>query len=529
MVVIPLPVLFRAFTIHPSTSSSVPAPSASRALCVPKTTLIDGRLFYRHSVLPVAVGMYDEDKRSWSKRVMLEAALDSMLIKPLIGIVVEYNSYGSRSRQFAEELYHELWEGRTDMLKKELFDVTKGVLKEAHYFWNYLSGRAQPAAAFAHMLLEAQHRHSRLKETLESFAKLACVRVPQTAYFAVEHCLGNLYFRLYNMSVDEWPQALVNDRVWNELIRMFRYGSIPELHYMLMQGDLQWLKKYAKQITWHSEEWIAAFRFLHALEPAFLLRFFEIHFAKESPDDRRLFDATAPIAMGVDPTLSNALTAIASENGWEESVAIKLEIGTKLADHKEAGGDVHMQPLQPVAQSLDAICSGARYAASSTLKTAADRCGLQLHLAAGNVLCVLSTTKHYYLHIRNFETGKVSTHPLDLGHPVQVQHGDVITINWKKECPFFLKATIADRGLTRGGCFDCLKAFCYAAKEDVFFVAIVQTDSLVAEEETRLAVAPSASGVKVDELDRKKDSLKQKRRGEKGEGRGSKKTKEKHA
>ena len=240
-------------------------------------------------------------------------------------------------------------------------------------------------------------------------------------------------------------------------------------------------------------------------------RFFDIHFAKESSGDRRLFNATAPIAMGVDPALSNALIATARENGWEEPVARKVRIGTELADHKEAGGDVHMQPLQPVAQSFDAICCGVWFAASSTLKTVANSYGVQLHIAAGNVLCALSTQDQRYLHIRTFESNKVSTHALDAGHPVQVkvQHGDVIAISWIEECPSFLTATVADRGLTQGDCFECLKAFCYAAKEDVAFVAIVQTDRLVAEEETRLAAAPSASGVKAE----RKDGRKRKERG----------------
>ena len=81
-------------------------------------------------------------------------------------------------------------------------------------------------------------------------------------------------------------------------------------------------------------------------------RFFEIHFAKESSGDRKLFNETAPIAMGVDPTLSNALIAIARENGWAEPVARKLKMQAELADHKEAGGDVHMQPLSRLLKAL---------------------------------------------------------------------------------------------------------------------------------------------------------------------------------
>ena len=268
MLVISLPVLFLALAIHPSVSSEGAAPSAASAL-VPRTTLIDGRLFYKHSLFPVDVGLYDEEKRGWSKRVMLEAALDSLLIKPLIDIVVEYNSYGSRSRQFAEELYHELWDGRTDMLKKELFDMKKGVLKEPHCFWDYLSRGAQTAMAFMHMLWETWKRHRKLKKTLKRFAKLVCVRVPQTAYFAAEYIGDNTYSLLKNISVDEWPQALLNDRAWSESISPGNYGRIAELHYVLMQGNRRWLKKYIKLITWNSRDWMTSFAFCMQLSLPF--------------------------------------------------------------------------------------------------------------------------------------------------------------------------------------------------------------------------------------------------------------------
>ena len=549
MFAISLPVLFLALAIHPSVSSEGVAPSAARAL--PRTTEIDGRLFYRHSLLPVDVGLYDEDKRGWSKRVMLEAALGPLLIKPLISIVVEYNnSYGSRSRQFAEEMYHELWDGKTDLLK-ELYDLKRGTLKEPHHFWDYLSRRAQATTAFACMLWQTWKKHRRLKKTLKRFAKLVFVRVPQTVHFTADYFGGDLFSPLKNICVDEWPQALLNDRAWIKSIRFGIYGEMGELHYMLMQGDLTWLKRHVEQITWNSEDWITVFRFLHAVEPAFLHRFLEIPFAKGSSGDRRLFNETAPIAMGVDPALSSALIAIANDNDWAEPVAEKMEMQVDLADHKEAGGDVHMQPLLPVAQSLDAICCGAWFAASSTLKTVADEDGVQLHIAAGNVLCALSTWDRCYLHIRTFENDKVSTHQLGSGHPVQVQvqHEDVIFMDWGNECPSFLKAIVADRGLTRRDCLEYLKAFCYSARDrTVYFVAIVQADKLVGvEEEERLVDALTASAVKVEKMDKREDGRKRKERGggeehmskkshkekrkkksEKGEERGGKRPKKEH-
>ena len=102
-----------------------------------------------------------------------------MLITPLIEIVADYSK--DRSRRFAEDLYAELWRGKTDLLDKELYDF--GVLKEAHHFWDYLSERAQPVVGFLHMLLEAKGKHPQLKERLTSFAVLVSDKVPQAAYF----------------------------------------------------------------------------------------------------------------------------------------------------------------------------------------------------------------------------------------------------------------------------------------------------------------------------------------------------------
>ena len=132
----------------------------------------------------------------------------------------------------------------------------------------------------------------------------------------------------------------------------------------------------------------------------------------------------------------------------------------ELADHEEAGGDVHMQPLMPVAQSLDGICYGLWFAASSTGKTVASdmACSCILLLEMCFVLFPLGAD---YLHIRSFESGKVSTHALDAGHPVQVkvQHGDVIAISAGEECPSFLKATVAAQGCHEGAALSVSRHF----------------------------------------------------------------------
>ena len=90
-----------------------------------------------------------------TKRALAEGTLESLLIKPLASIVADYN-YKSPSRLFAEELYAELWEGKTDLLVRELYDAEKDVLKVPHHFWEYLSGGAQRVVAFVYMLEEAK-------------------------------------------------------------------------------------------------------------------------------------------------------------------------------------------------------------------------------------------------------------------------------------------------------------------------------------------------------------------------------------
>ena len=84
----------------------------------------------------------------------------------------------------------------------------------------------------------------------------------------------------------------------------------------------------------------------------------------------------------------------------------------------------------PVDQSLDSAYNGLDFAGSSTLKTVSSKIKKwQLHIAAGNVLCVLSHSSGLdYFYIRRFEDGKVNSYELRNGDSVkvQVQHGDVI-------------------------------------------------------------------------------------------------------
>ena len=73
-------------------------------------------------------------------------------------------------------------------------------------------------------------------------------------------------------------------------------------------------------------EYLYVLPILYAVEPALLRRFFDIGFAKDSYDDQEIFEKAAPVALGIDPTLSSALIAIATSNGWAEPVASKLSL-----------------------------------------------------------------------------------------------------------------------------------------------------------------------------------------------------------
>ena len=209
--------------------------------------------------------------------------------------------------------------------------------------------------------------------------------------------------------------------------------------------------------------------------------FFAIGFAKDPSSDTERFKMIAPVAMGMDPALDSDLIAIAKNNGWAEPVAGK-SVRKDLADSEEVGGSVHMQPLMPVNQSLDGDYNGLDFAGSSTLKTVASKSRTwQLHIAAGNVLHVLSHSSVLdYFYIRSFEDGKVNRYDLRNGDSVKVpvQHGDVIFMNWQGRFASIISEKFYCTGLSEKERFECIKSFCYATARHsmVEFVAIVQND-----------------------------------------------------
>ena len=148
-------------------------PSANTAS---KTTEINGRLYYRHSLLPVDDCYGEDGRNSESKRALLKETLGTLLPSCLIAIVAGYGA--RRSLQFAEEMYAELWDGKTDLLGK-LYDAERTILIEPHAFWDYLAQGMQPVVGFVQMLMEAERKHQNLKGTLRSFAVLVSAKVAQ--------------------------------------------------------------------------------------------------------------------------------------------------------------------------------------------------------------------------------------------------------------------------------------------------------------------------------------------------------------
>ena len=172
---------------------------------------------------------------------------------------------------------------------------------------------------------------------------------------------------------------------------------MPVAYYLLMQGNVQRFKHFITESNLDGEDCLYLFPILYAIEPALLRQFFAIAFANDSESDQEIFEAAAPVAMSLDASLSDALIAIARENGWAEPVAARFVTRIELADDPEAGGDVHMQPLVSVAKLVIDFKCVPDYFASLTLKTAANLSDLRFHVAAGNVLCAFSDGSKYSL------------------------------------------------------------------------------------------------------------------------------------
>ena len=487
-----------------SACGSDAVPSASRAFQRPGTTLISGRLFEEHSLLPIDVADYNEIWNSRRKRAMLQQALGPVLIQPLIDIVADY-SCASCSRELAEEMYRELWEGRVDGLWNELFDVEKGVL---HHFWDYLGGGAERVVVFVHMLSIVRFRNPRLNKVLENLAILVAGRVPQTEHFVAcylgfsrqDSLNARVPFPLVNTSFDEWPQVLVEEprRLLGAERTVVTFTAA--LQCFLVQRDLKRAARYISILVEsmvRDDEWFCVFHILYTAEPALVRRFFNAAILLGQRLLTLVLQSAAPVAMGVDPTLAKYLVAMASKFCLAVPVAKPSVMMEELADNAKAGGNVHMRPLTLVGKTR----IGFWYRASSTRKTVAHSIGVQLYVAAGNFLEAHSSSERRYIYIRNFQQAEVSRGKLAPGRLLKgkVQHGDVIVVHNSAACPSFLEAKVDCTGLSREECFEHVKSFYHAAKDrNVRFMAIVESDQHVGNE-AELVDAEKESGASVKE------------------------------
>ena len=304
-----LPLIFLALAVHLSASKPDAKPSASSASQRPGTILINGRLFEERSLLPIDVADHNEIRDSRRKRAILQEALGPVLPRSLIEIAGNY-SCASRSRQFAEELYAELWVGKTDLLRKELYDSEKNALKEPHHFWKYLAGGAERVVVFVHMLWEIQSQNPKLKEGLKKLALLVGEGVPPTAYFVGWYADGRIPFPLENASFDEWPQVLVED-----LDRVFAPGRtgfvfVAALEYVLMQSDLERAARCIfSLVQWVTDDrtWLTVFHSLYVVKPDLVRIFFDAAMLADRRQSMLVLKSAAPAAMSVDPTLSKYL------------------------------------------------------------------------------------------------------------------------------------------------------------------------------------------------------------------------------
>ena len=119
------------------------------------------------------------------------------------------------------------------------------------------------------------------------------------------------------------------------------------LHYLLIRNNVKRLQRHFRRHFLSKDRLLYVLRALCAVEPALLRKFFEIGFPNDEVMDEA-FDRAAPVAMHIDPMLRVALVAIAKKNKWAKPVAGTI-VDEDLVDDKDAGGTVHMQPLQPVA------------------------------------------------------------------------------------------------------------------------------------------------------------------------------------
>lgn len=139
----------------------------------------------------------------------------------------------------------------------------------------------------------------------------------------------------------------------------------------------------------------------------------------------------------------------------------------KMPEENKAGGDVHMQPLMAVDRTLRDVGTTTSFLVSLTGKTGGTRyCNLSI--TAESALGFFSMSFQQYLFIRSFASNQQVRK--------KVQHGDVVVVTWSAVAPLFLLAKIDCAEMSQNDCFERPKVFCYLAKSQFEFIAIVEND-----------------------------------------------------
>ena len=149
----------------------------------------------------------------------------------------------------------------------------------------------------------------------------------------------------------------------------------------------------------------------------------------------------------------------------------------KVLEHKNAGGNVHLQPLlhfQPII--ILTRHYGGRPVASLSGKTFQEDHFLAF-IAADDMLHVLRAPCYEYLHIRSFEDGAVCIHPLvnDQLVRTRVQHGDLVAVTMPCKTPEIFGELHVFQGLPAEERFKRIMEFCFLADSSLF-LAMVQSN-----------------------------------------------------
>lgn len=459
------------------------APPTSARNRLPPLVVLDRRRHVNGSFSHV------DDAADWyqamrAKQGVLEESLSTMLPTTSIRVIADFFMPAVDPKPFAEALYRELKDRRISLLK-ELYDFD-GDVPRTHGFWVYLSEETLSATlVFVHMLREA-FSDSHHNTDIVRVAALAASQSAQAAYLVGRYFPHEHYpLMLANTSPDEWPRVLAEDAGTFWRLHKYDYGQVATwIHFLLMHQHLELFAERAKAYGHTAKHWFWIFRCLDGIKHNLLLRLFQ---SRVSFVNRRFFQALAPVALNVDPTLGDSLAQLAMQEGWTlPAPPTDFVVQSRARDDGRTGGDVHMQPLLPFSHRTSDMDHDGLHVASSSGKTVLSRKAV-LFIAPGSLLHIQPRCC-MRISVRRFDSGAVDTYDGSSYQPIKVQHGDVIAMARDTKSLLFLHVQVDCKDLPAEECVERLQSFCFLAKDkNVDFVAIVKRDESVQHDaETRL-------------------------------------------